>query len=292
MNSPRPNHDLDNQNPEEVDNNNHQAVDNKKKKKKKNNLYTVIKINNLIADLSPIPNILKEVKDDIVSTFQPYKSSYYSRAEWFQPFHGIVVTLYGVIKLAIDAISLPFVLVYNLLKDVFNSNSFPNFLTNVALTLVSRVAPMLADAAIILRGVTEIAATPLILAKKFLRNIISLFSDTPKIETLSPTVDLVKEGEEALHAPQPDNKKANNIAKRLHRLFVIEQERGVSTNVSPVVEANSYNQSVHQRNPSLYFNFFKEAAARNQLIQQKVVEQQHEDQEQVGFISHAPSPTN
>lgn len=171
--------------------------------KKELSRYTAMKIQLFFRYFSFMKELLLDVKDDITSTFKPYKSSFYSWREWKQPFLGIAQTIGGVGWF----ILVPVISAIFLLTDIYYAKSVSNSLANVALTVGSIIPQYLAAAATALRGITQIVATPLILAKKVLRNIISFFSDTPKIETLNSTVKLVEEGEALIAKPEYDTQK-------------------------------------------------------------------------------------
>jgi hypothetical protein len=218
--------------------------------------YTVEKMAKLKWFFTDMQNIANAIYQDVISTFQPYKSAYYSRYEWMQPLQGIKDTIIGATWLSVS----PLIIVWNLIQDVRKSRGITHLLTNVGITIVTAASRILSNVVTLLRGLTQIVATPLILVKKLLRNIISYFSGEQKFENLSSTKDLVKQGEEALNEqPAPNRQKAQQIMKLLHNSFETECfKKKVATDVNRLKVLEVYvDCAVHNRQkPGVEFNYF------------------------------------
>jgi hypothetical protein len=108
--------------------------------------------------------------------------------EWWQPWIGIKHLVGGLAGL----IATPFMLLNDLIQDLFRSKSLPHLLYNGLLSVALVIPRLLNSAAHVVKGLTQIVATPLTwLVKKPLRSLLSgarnLLDSHRKIEK-SPSI--------------------------------------------------------------------------------------------------------
>lgn len=185
----------------------------------------------LIGSLQPFADMWKDVK----ITFKPYKSMMYFGYDLLQPFYGIGNVLAGVVNIVAALPVFVGMVAVNFWKTKIrhhNSDEF-NYRESLPLKGGLNVAPpsvggfkertladlkmagtwMLNGVASVIRGVTQIVATPLtylgrIVVRAFLNSVSSAIWGEPKVEDNPGIKRLVRQGEELLKHhfdPSPKN---------------------------------------------------------------------------------------
>lgn len=163
----------------------------------------------IVGSFQPLADMLK----DAVDTFKPYKAGYQAKRDYFQPLRGLGNIARGMASL----LCAPLVFLVNTVKS-YSSPDRATFFQNMKLNFSRTTSWMLDGIASLIRGVTQIATTPLTwLIKMPLRGLITLFKGRPLFEERASVQRLVQEGNRAVN--DTDNILAVRISNELARKF-------------------------------------------------------------------------
>lgn len=187
----------------------------------------------MLGGLQPIADMIK----DFVDTFKPYKFSDHAKKDLLQPISGLGNIVKGIINL----LGAPVLFVGNTIRYIFISDSFSGFLYlyNIVLNIHRTASWMLDGVSSLVRGVTQIAATPLAwFIKMPLRGLVTAIKGIPSIEQNSGIQKLVAEGKTAVQEGKVYH--VNAIRHELHRKYKKATERGQKTNIPKKLEEDFF----------------------------------------------------
>lgn len=183
----------------------------------------------ILGGLQPLADMYK----DLIDTFKPYKTSYHFKRDLLQPISGIgnlfkgVATVVGAFCLFLG----------NTIRYAFVSGSLANFLDNMGVNCKRTGAWLLDGITNIIRGITQIAATPLTWILKIpCRGLITAIKGQPLIEQNQGIQRLVTKGKTEAENGAPLD--LDCIRYELNRKFQKSSNRGQSTNI-PFAKENT-----------------------------------------------------
>jgi hypothetical protein len=207
--------------------------------------------------------IFLDMGKEVVDTFKPYKGYYQSTRDVLIPLRGLKNLLKGLLDVTLALVYLalaPAVFTISLLLTIVggifsgSSNFTIGALVVTGVTgagfgvAISDIARGLSD---IVKGVTQLAATPLVWAIKMpLRGLITLFAGAPKIEDSATIKHLAEDG--LLGIRDNDEKKSRAAVNAMHHKFQCAAKKGQQTAISPVTERALYNQNRYSEYLALF----------------------------------------
>jgi hypothetical protein len=197
-------------------------------------------VDKFVGSFQPMADMLK----DVIDTVKPYKSSYGLKRDILQPIRGITNVAKGVAIL----IATPVLFVANAVRYALYSGSVRNFGKNLAINAFRSATWSLDGVNNIIRGITQVATTPLTLLIKIpLRGIITGIVGRLKIEDnagIKRMANLATEGvlSEKSSGNYSDDRYYNGHYE-LHRKFIKAHARGQATNINPAEEQKLYDAS-------------------------------------------------
>lgn len=179
---------------------------------------------------------LASMANDFQNTFTPYKSSREFLMDVAQPLRGFGNILRGLVQL----VATPLFFLGNTLRYALISHSFSSFFSNMILNLGRSTSWFIDGFSSIVRGATQVVATPLtwILRIPF-RGIITAISGTPDISENEEIQHLVDLGKQAII--DNDGYTMDCIKHRLHEEYQKSGSRGQHSKVSPQQEEQAFN---------------------------------------------------
>jgi hypothetical protein len=185
----------------------------------------------ILGGFQPLIDIGKDVTD----TYKPYKSSYHIKRDFLQPLRGVK----NIVKGVINIIGAPIYFVLQLFESLssdYDRHRFGLIRFRSALTF----SWVLEGVASIVRGITQIVATPLTwLVKMPFRGLVTAIYSAPKIEE-SASIQRVATTGNAVLQNRATAFLVEYIRYELHRKFLKAHRRGQKTDIDPVQELASF----------------------------------------------------
>jgi hypothetical protein len=207
--------------------------------------------------------------NDIQYTFKPYKSSEDVLMDIAQPIRGLKNVMRGLATVVATLLFFG----GNTIRYAFNSGSFSNFNFNMILNLGRSTSWLIDGLASIVRGSTQVVATPLTWVLRMpLRGIITAVKGHPDISENEEIQHLVALGNQAI--TDNDGYKMDCIKHRLHEEYQKSLSRGQPSTISPQEENQAFNsmsfkyglgwvspiQEPAKQNSITYLSLFKQQA--------------------------------
>lgn len=205
-----------------------------------------------IAPFQHFIDMFKDVKD----TFKPYKAGYQIRNDILQPLKGIgnISSFTNLSILLVQGLIYTlFVVPYKLIKHA-GKETFADEMNRIGKNYVKGLAWMLEGTIGLIRGVTRIAATPLLILKMALRGIITVIKGMPKLEENASMQELAAMGLENLEREATTNPSTDLIIKTLHVKYqkrYEEQETAIAQQ-----EEKSYQSRFSKTGQKSYLELF------------------------------------
>jgi hypothetical protein len=196
-------------------------------------------LDQLLGILQPFADMRK----DAVDTFKSYKSNFYIKRDALQPIHGLGNVLSGALNILVS----PLVFVGNTVRYAFSSGSGGAFLNNMALNCVRSFSWIMEGATSLLRGLTQIAFSPLTyLIKMPLRYLITCKKGSPKIEDNKGIQRLVHKGLKLVNNSnsKPCSIELDTLMKSIHYKYTKALSRNQHTTIIPDIENKSVSREV------------------------------------------------
>ncbi|WP_058535130.1 hypothetical protein [Legionella saoudiensis] len=188
-----------------------------------------------IGAMQPIASMI----NDIQYTFKPYKSSHEFLMDMAQPLRGLKNVLRGLANL----VATPLFFLGNTVRYAFNSGSWSNFSNNMKLNLGRSSSWLIDGLSSIVRGSTQVIASPLTWALRMpLRGIITAIKGTPDITENEEIQHLVDLGHQAI--AEDSSYTMDCIRHRLHEEYQKSVSRGQHSEITPEQEEKAFN-SMH-----------------------------------------------
>ena len=185
-----------------------------------------------IGTLQPIASMA----NDFQYTFKPYKSVRDVLIDVLQPVRGVVNILRGIANLVVA----PIFLLGNTVRYALISGSFSNFSSNMKLNLGRSTSWFIDGLSTLIRGTTQIIASPLTWALRIpLRGIITGIKGTPDISENEAIQRLVDQGNQAIE--DKDGYTMDCIRHRLHEEYQKSLSRGQVSEISSPQEEGAFN---------------------------------------------------
>jgi len=187
--------------------------------------------NQIPGGLEPVLGMTK----DFVDTFKPYKSWNYVGRDLIQPLSGIG----NIAKGLANTVGSILLFLANTIRYALISGDYNHFKKNMFLNFARTTSWLLDGVSNLVRGITQIIATPLTwLIKIPLRGLITTIKGVRKLEEDPSIQRLVAEGEEAIR--EPDIAQIDCIRHELHRKFEKAMDKGRSTNITSYIEQSKF----------------------------------------------------
>lgn len=195
--------------------------------------------------LGPFQTFL-DVKKDLTNTFKPYKSSYYLKKDAMQPLYGVTNLLKGLVYIVAAPLTLLFNLFirepYRTIKSFISlSSALTHYFHNTKINVLRTMSWLLDGSLNVIRGVTQIATTPLTwLIKIPMRELITTIKGAPTIEENNAVKNLVSKANAILANPTliESDYSMDAIKHALHCKFIKSSERGQHSNIRGDEEKN------------------------------------------------------
>lgn len=204
----------------------------------------------ILGGLQPLADIAK----DFIDTFKPYKAGYHAGRDFLQPLRGVGNIAKGAANLLLS----PLLFVANTIRYALTSGSLENFASNMGLNARRTTGWLLDGVSSLVRGLTQIAATPLTwLIKMPLRGLITAIKGAPKIEQNRGIQRLVSTGINAVN--DSDVVTVDCVRHELHRKFAKAIKRGQKSNITPAQEEKLF-QKQHYKYGRSYVSLREDRA--------------------------------
>lgn len=187
----------------------------------------------ILGGLQPIADMGK----DFIDTFKPYKAGYHVKRDFLQPLRGVGNIAKGVANL----ICVSPLFLGNTVRYAFISGSVANFASNMRLNFERTASWLLDGVSSLIRGVTQVVATPLTwLIKMPLRGLITAIKGAPQITQNHGMQCLVADGKNAVQEGEVIH--LDCVRHELHRKFKKAINRGQKTNIPSKQEEELFNR--------------------------------------------------
>ena len=194
---------------------------------------------------------IEDMEKDVVNTFKPYKTAYHARQDLLQPIRGLGNIVKGVINCTIAPVVFLVSTIKYVLECAFSSASRDKLADNMKLNFARTFSWLLEGVFSVVRGSTQIAATPLTWLKMPLRGVLTAILGSPKIEEATGVQRHVAIVNEAVKTATGSNycdgyahASSDYACRELHRKFQRAVSRGQKTDITPAVENTIFNMIV------------------------------------------------
>lgn len=230
-----------------------------------------------IGALQPIASMA----NDIQYTFKPYKSSREVLMDITQPIRGFG----NILRSLINLVATPLFFLFNTVRYAFISGSLSNFSANMKLNLGRSTSWFIDGLSSMVRGSTQVVATPLTWALRIpLRGIITAIKGTPDISENEEIQHLVDLGSQAI--TDNDGYTMDCIKHRLHEEYQKSASRGQHSKITSTQEEQAFNsmyfkhgrewehpmQEDAKKNSIAYLSLFRKQATPSSVEQSPVLQ--------------------